>query len=171
VVGLKDKLLRLKVRPVSQVDSDADFAQTSLTLAGFDTEANVQRRRRPMEDKGWGRSFGPEVYWALKSLFRLESPPVQAFSGWLFLDTETTGLGFGASTFAFLVGIAFWDGQTWVVEQFFVRSPADEAEMLRKLAERFSDVHTLVTFNGKSYDLPLINHRLKMHQLAQFRPS
>lgn len=81
---------------------------------------------------------------------------------WLFLDTETTGLAGGTGTYAFLVGVAWWDGAGLEVEQFFLRDYADEHSMLVALAARLEERPVLVTFNGKSFDWPLLETRYRM---------
>ena len=81
---------------------------------------------------------------------------------WLFLDTETTGLAGGTGTYAFLVGIAWWDAGGLEVEQFFMREHSDEHSLLVALAERLAERRVLVTFNGKSFDWPLLETRYQM---------
>ncbi|MGH9816961.1 MAG: ribonuclease H-like domain-containing protein [Candidatus Acidiferrales bacterium] len=81
---------------------------------------------------------------------------------WLFLDTETTGLCGGTGTYAFLVGVAWWDGAGLQVEQYFLRDYADEHSMLVALAGRLAERPVLVTFNGKSFDWPLLDTRYRM---------
>jgi uncharacterized protein len=81
---------------------------------------------------------------------------------WLFLDTETTGLAGGTGTYAFLVGIAWWDGGGLQVEQFVMRDFSDEYSMLVELAARIAERPVLVTFNGKSFDWPLLESRYLM---------
>lgn len=81
---------------------------------------------------------------------------------WLFLDTETTGLCGGTGTYAFLVGVAWWDGAGLQVEQYFLRDYADEHSMLVALAARLAERPVLVTFNGKSFDWPLLDTRYRM---------
>ncbi|HEX6764341.1 MAG TPA: ribonuclease H-like domain-containing protein [Polyangiaceae bacterium] len=81
----------------------------------------------------------------------------------LFLDTETTGLGGGAGTWAFLVGLA-WFAETGAleVEQLLLRSPADEGALIDRVGERLEAADALVTYNGKSFDLPLLEARAVM---------
>ena len=81
---------------------------------------------------------------------------------WLFLDTETTGLAGGTGTYAFLVGIAWWDAGGLEVEQFFLREHSEEYSLLSALAERIAERRVLVTFNGKSFDWPLLETRYRM---------
>lgn len=81
----------------------------------------------------------------------------------LFLDTETTGLAGGTGTHAFLVGLGFFDGSEFVLRQFFMRSPADELALLEELRALLERFRVLVTFNGKSFDWPLIDTRFVLH--------
>jgi uncharacterized protein YprB with RNaseH-like and TPR domain len=87
--------------------------------------------------------------------------------GALFLDTETTGLAGGAGTVAFLVGLSRWDGEGGLLlEQILVRALGEEAPMLERVRERIDAASMLVTFNGKSFDLPLLRTRFVMAQVA-----
>ena len=81
---------------------------------------------------------------------------------WLFLDTETTGLAGGTGTYPFLIGVAWWDAGGLEVDQFFMREPSEEHSMLVALAERMAERRVLVTFNGKSFDWPLLETRYRM---------
>lgn len=83
-------------------------------------------------------------------------------SRWLFLDTETTGLAGGTGTYPFLVGIAWWDAGGLEVEQFFMRDFSEEHSLLHELAARLRERPVLVTFNGKSFDWPLLENRFTM---------
>lgn len=86
--------------------------------------------------------------------------------GALFLDAETTGLS-GAGTMAFLVGLAWWDGAgSLMLEQLLVRAPGEEAPMLERVRDRIRAASLIVTFNGKSFDLPLLRTRFVMARLA-----
>ena len=81
---------------------------------------------------------------------------------WLFLDTETTGLAGGSGTYAFLIGIAWWEGGGLEIEQFFMREYSEERSLLLALRERITEHPVLVTFNGKSFDWPLLETRFRM---------
>jgi uncharacterized protein len=81
---------------------------------------------------------------------------------WLFLDTETTGLAGGSGTYAFLVGIAWWEDGGLEIEQFFLREYSEERSLLFALSERIAEHPVLVTFNGKSFDWPLLETRYRM---------
>ena len=80
----------------------------------------------------------------------------------LFLDTETTGLSGGAGTVAFLVGIGYAEDDEFVVEQYLMKDYADEADMLDQLARRMERFDVVCTFNGRNFDLPLLQTRFTM---------
>ncbi len=77
----------------------------------------------------------------------------------IFLDTETTGLAGGTGTYAFLVGIGRFVEGGFQLLQFFMRDPTEEPALLAALEESLSPCQALVTFNGKSFDAPLLTAR------------
>jgi uncharacterized protein len=81
---------------------------------------------------------------------------------WLFLDTETTGLSGGTGTYPFLIGLAWWDSGGLQVEQLFMRDFHEEHSILHELSVRLAERPVLVTFNGKSFDWPLLENRFTM---------
>ena len=81
---------------------------------------------------------------------------------WLFLDTETTGLSGGTGTCAFLVGLAWWERGGLRIEQLFLRDYDEEHAVLFALAERMAQRPVLVTYNGKSFDWPLLDTRFRL---------
>lgn len=83
----------------------------------------------------------------------------------LFLDTETTGLSGGAGTVAFEIGVGWIEPRGMVIRQYVMRDYAQEGEMLREIAGLIAKADTLVTFNGKSFDLPLLESRMVMNRL------
>jgi uncharacterized protein YprB with RNaseH-like and TPR domain len=82
----------------------------------------------------------------------------------VFLDTETTGLAGGAGTAAFLVGIGFLEGDCFRVRQYFMRDYHEEASLLHALAADLRRFAHLVTFNGKMFDLPLLDARYRLNR-------
>ena len=76
-----------------------------------------------------------------------------------FMDTETTGLAGGAGTVAFLIGVGRFRDGFFVLDQCFMRDYDDEEPMLEYLAGLFAGCETVVSFNGKSFDLPLLRTR------------
>jgi hypothetical protein len=80
----------------------------------------------------------------------------------LYLDTETTGLAGGTGTIPFLLGVGSFEGDHFVVTQHLVAEPGCEGPMLTFLAERLAACGCVVSFNGKSFDLPLLRTRFAM---------
>jgi hypothetical protein len=99
---------------------------------------------------------------ANESLSRKTRAALEDSTKWLFLDTETTGLAGGTGTYAFLVGVAWWDAGGLQVEQLFMRDFTEEYSLLHELATRVAERPVLVTFNGKSFDWPLLESRFTM---------
>ncbi len=83
----------------------------------------------------------------------------------LLLDTETTGLAGGTGTVPFMVGLAFFQDDHLHVEQYVLHEPGHERAMLRPIRERFESCSALVSFNGKTYDLPLLHNRLVLNRI------
>jgi uncharacterized protein YprB with RNaseH-like and TPR domain len=81
---------------------------------------------------------------------------------WVFLDTETTGLAGGTGTYAFLVGLGWWEKSDFVIEQYFMRDYSEEPSLLLGVLECLNKRRVLVTYNGKSFDWPLLQTRLQM---------
>jgi len=83
----------------------------------------------------------------------------------LFVDLETTGLAGGAGTYAFLVGCAWFDGGRFRVRQFFLSSFAAERALLEAVSDVAAAAATVVTYNGKTFDLPLIETRYALNRM------
>jgi uncharacterized protein YprB with RNaseH-like and TPR domain len=81
---------------------------------------------------------------------------------WCFLDTETTGLAGGSGTYAFLVGVGRITPQGFRVRQFFMRDFGEEASLLSALTGHLKQFEVLITYNGRTYDQPLLETRYRM---------
>ncbi|HEY2735243.1 MAG TPA: ribonuclease H-like domain-containing protein [Polyangiales bacterium] len=84
----------------------------------------------------------------------------------LFLDTETTGLAGGTGTVAFLVGLARFDEGAFTIEQLIVPELGRERPVLSRLAECIAGASCLVTYNGKSFDWPLLRTRYVLNRMT-----
>ncbi len=93
---------------------------------------------------------------------RLADLPLESFA---FLDTETSGLAGGTGTYAFLVGVGRFEGETFRLAQFFMRDPSEEAALLEGLMDFLAPCAALVTFNGKAFDAPLLVTRYSLHSI------
>jgi uncharacterized protein YprB with RNaseH-like and TPR domain len=91
--------------------------------------------------------------------------PRDGDDGALFLDTETTGLAGGTGTTPFLVGLAYLDGGQVVIEQYFLRRLSGEPAMLEALRDRLAEADTLVTFNGRRFDWPILEARFILSRM------
>jgi uncharacterized protein len=89
----------------------------------------------------------------------------------VFLDTETTGLAGGTGTYAFMVGLAYFRGDQLLVRQYFMRHHAEEPAMLAALSQVLGRHEAVVTFNGKSFDVPLLLTRYSANRQRHTVPS
>ncbi|HUL73324.1 MAG TPA: ribonuclease H-like domain-containing protein [Vicinamibacterales bacterium] len=100
----------------------------------------------------------------------LFDPRLKSLSSWadrvVFFDVETTGLSGGAGTLAFLAGCGWFEGDGFRVRQFFLSGPAGEHAMLDALGAIFDEASLLVTFNGRSFDVPVMEMRWAFHRRA-----
>jgi len=124
-------------------------------------ECLVLERRTPLSELPGLLAAGPELIRPLG----LDFPGFDVRRA-LFLDTETTGLH-GAGTVAFLVGLGSIEGDAFVVRQLLMRDYPEEEHLLSLLAEALQGFDTVISFNGKSFDMPLLASRFTM---ARLRP-
>lgn len=84
----------------------------------------------------------------------------------IFIDLETTGLSGGAGTHAFLVGCAWFEADgSFITRQFMLTRFADERSLLAAVAAELARAGALVSFNGKSFDAPVLETRYLFHRL------
>jgi uncharacterized protein YprB with RNaseH-like and TPR domain len=84
----------------------------------------------------------------------------------LFIDLETTGLSGGTGVIAFLVGLGFYRDDRFNVAQFFLGELAEEEKMIQELGQFFAQMNfqSVVSFNGKGFDMPLLETRFILHK-------
>ncbi len=83
-----------------------------------------------------------------------------------FIDTETTGLAGGTGTYTFLVGVGFFTSESFCLEQYFMRDHGEEPAMLTALGERLATRDALISFNGRAFDLPLLEARFTCNRMV-----
>jgi uncharacterized protein len=170
-VSIEDRLSRvaalrparpgLRVGPTQPLNSDPliQLLEGEDVLNRFGTHIRV-RRRLPQ----------PKAITIGLSAIRLLAPDSVDLlcdcSQWLFLDTETTGLSGGTGTYAFLVGLGWWEEDGFVTEQHFMKDHSEESSVLLDVAEHLARRRVLVTFNGKSFDWPLLQTRFQLSRAA-----
>ena len=93
---------------------------------------------------------------------RISRLPIEKF---VFFDTETSGLAGGTGTYAFMVGAGRFEGDEFILAQFFLRDPSEEPAMLEALADFIAPCEILVSYNGKSFDAPLLQTRYRLHEM------
>lgn len=108
-----------------------------------------------------GRVSLQEARNAVADLSWLCDGPVSA-DGVLYLDTETTGLSGGSGTLVFQIGLARWEPQGLHVKQTIMLSPGAERRFLDQLEPWFRAAEVIVTYNGKSFDVPLLQTRWRI---------
>ena len=84
----------------------------------------------------------------------------------IFLDTETSGLAGGTGTYAFEIGVGRFTPQGFKLAQFFMRHPGEEPALLAGLSEFTDGMRAVVTYNGKAFDIPLLNTRYTLMGLT-----
>jgi len=83
-----------------------------------------------------------------------------------YLDTETTGLAGGSGTYAFLIGVGALTEDGFELRHFFMRNYSEESSQLAALSAHLRQFDVLVTYNGRSYDQPLLETRYRMSRMA-----
>lgn len=83
----------------------------------------------------------------------------------IFLDTETTGLSLGTDTYTFMIGIGTYEADAFIVRQFFMRHPGEERAQLHLVNEILAGCTGLVSFNGRGFDVPLVQNRFVLARL------
>ncbi|MFN3322499.1 MAG: ribonuclease H-like domain-containing protein [Bryobacteraceae bacterium] len=124
----------------------------------FETERLYERHKRHGSMEISSLEDLPGDLLAVISDVAVNSPP----SRWAFLDTETTGLAGGTGTYAFLIGVGRIAPDGFRVRQFFMRDYGEEASLLDALTRHLAGFDVLVTYNGKTYDAPLLETRFRM---------
>jgi hypothetical protein len=83
-----------------------------------------------------------------------------------FLDTETTGLAGGTGTYVFLVGVGAFEADRFTIRQYFMRDFSEEPAQLEALGHLLDGYDAVVSFNGRHFDMPLIETRFLMNRQA-----
>lgn len=125
----------------------------------------VARSAYPLQHRHGGVALGDVFALRGASLALLGRSPDFAqtdFRRLAFIDTETTGLAGGTGTYAFLVGVGYCEGDLFRVDQFFMLDHGEEPALLAGLGEALARFSGLVSFNGKTFDWPLLQTRFAM---------
>ncbi|MFC1887420.1 ribonuclease H-like domain-containing protein [Candidatus Cloacimonadota bacterium] len=91
--------------------------------------------------------------------------PLPELEDLLFIDTETTGLAGGTGTYAFQIGLAYFTQDQLKVVQLFLTDMDGELILLQELSKYLGNYTTFVSYNGKSFDIPLLSSRFIINKL------
>ena len=191
-IGIGDRLRALGVRPLTR-PAPVDTPVVTPQPPAPPTPAPRSRRARPLDellpgawqDTPYGRCLVVEYRYplthrhgtvALRTLLDLPTGILSHlgrsadFDGCdpralLFFDTETTGLAGGTGTYVFLTGVGRFDGEEFVVQQLFMPDLESERALLHVLNGLLREAGGLVSFNGRSFDWPLVEARFTLSRM------
>lgn len=160
--SLGERLERLRVLPPAHRAMTAESLAASLqgTVAAPGLIELARTYTLPLRHGDITVASGGVLVEAAKSLGKFSTPV--APEALLYLDTETTGLAGGTGTVAFMVGLAWLETDALRIVQWILAGFAAEASLLARVRERIALASVLVTFNGKSFDLPLLKARTRL---------
>ncbi len=170
---LKDRLKELQQSVSTSTVCNNPLSSDGLIQTGF-------RREQECGMDYWVREIRYDVLtrhgkYSFQAIFEADLHGLQSLihhlfhvSDLRFYDTETTGLGSGAGTFAFLHTIGCFEEDEFCLYQYFVDDFTTEELILQTLEKRhFSSHIVLVTFNGKSFDWPMLQNRRLLHRMEK----
>ena len=147
-----------KFAQVSEIEHRVEFLESNLSGDFLDEAKSVFLIQKKYE------LTQPEKEVEENILKYAKSDPI----GWenlLFIDTETTGLSRGTGTYVFLVGIGFWQQDCFCEEIYFLADLSGEKLMMDTILQRIGQFKTFVSYNGKSFDIPLLQTRFIMNEI------
>ncbi len=123
------------------------------------------RKAYPMQTEIEGLPLYPQSFpEVLLNWAKLDKTKPRSQEDILVLDLETTGLG-RTGTLAFMIGLGYYENGQFVVEQLFLPDPDAEISSFDRLLELVRSRSLLITFNGKTFDVPVLESRLLYHQI------
>jgi uncharacterized protein YprB with RNaseH-like and TPR domain len=163
--GLAERLRRLGSPAHRPVGSKAPDEQTLAASVGAESFAPgvLLVQRRIALDQRQGHIRIRDCLSALPDL--LDKPACDA-RAWMFLDTETSGLAGGTGTWVFLCGLLRVDAQGLALRQYLLTRLDAEGPYLEAIASELETAGLLVTYNGKSFDIPLLVTRFRLAGLS-----
>jgi uncharacterized protein len=154
-------------------DRDVEVARLRALIRRLEATAPPARRPPPVPALTLEQVPTPHGI-ALRHVERVPMPEALEAApapGTLYLDTETTGLAGGTGTYVFLVGLAAWTGDTLTVTQYFLGDLDGEPALLHAVGEAVAAAGQLVTFNGRAFDLPLLETRYLLARAGWWGPD
>jgi uncharacterized protein YprB with RNaseH-like and TPR domain len=158
--SLADRLDRLRVGngPARRPTAEALAASLGGTVVAPDLVELSRSLALPCRHGDATIGSSESLTAAARSVGRLDAAPESL----LFLDTETTGLAGGTGTVAFVVGLGWIEEGALRLVQWLIASFAAERALIERVRARFARAGALVSFNGKSFDVPLLKARARL---------
>ena len=165
--SLQDRLTRLNnaqnSRPAHRISC----------LQENDTLPPISRRTFALDEHPGLATLPGAAVDAARILLRNETNFLPPIKEWIFLDTETSGLAGGAGTYVFLTGVGQFVvddnadkfGSRFDIDLYFLDDLGSEPKLLDALAQRLRDAPVVVTYNGKLFDLPLLETRFRLNRM------
>lgn len=171
--SLSEKLKSLGVSvgaenlPIPERETNPNRLEDVLPGAWWETplgDAFVVEKRYPADFRQGDVPLRPTASFdALAAWAKEPALPDLPLERLAFIDTETTGLSGGAGTYTFLIGVGRFVGDEFHLAQFFMRDPAEEAAQLAALEAHLAPCQGVVSYNGKSFDMPRLKTRYIAH--------
>ena len=169
--GNAGRTRELTYEPVGGFEATVDLARMGEILGGRTVETSfgdcLVIDRRYESDRWYGSVAIGDCDLGDNDALRLLDPSLSASgpSRTIFIDLETTGLSGGAGTVAFLVGCGYFDLGAFQVRQFLLTSFAGERALLAAVADFFDATDLIVSYNGKTFDVPVMEMRWTFHRM------
>ena len=178
IPNLKEKLQRLyskstpvKFMPEEEVVRNYKNISNFINGEWVNTEHGdifIAKKSIPIHTEYSGKSlkaiFQINDDW-LSRLGNFKERKVIDFTQTVFLDTETTGLSLGTGTVAFIVGIGYFSEDKFFIDQYFIDNFNKEPGMLQLISNSLEPFENIITFNGKAFDIPILESRFTINML------
>ncbi len=154
-------------RSVRSYDPDEGLALPGAEVRNDHGSFQLIEERHPLDRRHGHHTFGSLLDRSPLVAAQLARQPAlgkAALRELAFIDTETTGLAGGAGTLAFLIGVGVFEDDAFVVRQYFLRDPSEESAALAAIDAVLARRAGWVTFNGRAFDVPLLETRFTLNR-------
>jgi uncharacterized protein YprB with RNaseH-like and TPR domain len=170
-MDIKDKLAYYKSKTQPEESKQQNNISPSLKALAEKLDAEICHPSAPFLKVSRSEQLNPSLISSdfykidLSFLEKKKQNPSFSLNDCIFFDLETTGLMGGSGTFAFLLGFASVSDNQIHIDQYFLPDFGREYYLFKELNEFIKPYKNLVSYNGKSYDHPLLRSRYIMNQL------
>ncbi len=167
-MGIRD---RLKIYESDSVPERNAPSHAALAETGFEhcaVENDIYRSRTVRKVADLLAAFGIEERDDFTSFGKHSDVPDFTLDELLFFDLETTSLSIGTGTYPFLIGVGYLQKDSFVIDQYFMHRFDCEPAILKEVRSSFRAAGIVVTYNGKTFDMPLIKNRYRLNRIPDF---